>query len=147
MTCKHVTAALARGNEKEATLDFTSGSPIYLQVIMEIRNRIITGNLKPGDKLPSSRELAIQFSINPNTAARVYSEMENMGLSYTKRGIGTFVTEEEEKILALKEEYTSELMEEFIRKMKKIGYGEEACMECLRKFLDEKKAMQENGCI
>lgn len=124
-------------------MDFTSGSPIYLQVIMEIRNRMITGDLKPGEKLPSSRELAVQFSINPNTAARVYSEMDSMGLSFTKRGIGTFVTEDEEKIRALKEDYTSEIMEEFFRKMKRIGYGEEESLKCLEQFLDRKKVMRE----
>lgn len=74
-------------------MEFKTNIPIYLQVIEDIKQKIIAGTLPLGSKLPSSRELAIEYQINPNTAARIYSEMESMGLSYTRRGIGTFVTE------------------------------------------------------
>lgn len=85
-------------------MEFKSNLPIYLQVIDDIKKKIITGALPLGTKLPSSRELAIQYDINPNTAARVYNEMESLELSYTKRGIGTFVTEDPQVIDRLKQE-------------------------------------------
>ena len=91
-------------------MEFKSNLPIYLQVIDDIKKKIITGTLPLGTKLPSSRELAIQYDINPNTAARVYNEMESLGLSYTKRGIGTFVTEDPQVIDRLKQEQLKQIL-------------------------------------
>ena len=79
-------------------MEYNTASPIYLQVINELKKRMVKGELKPGEKMPSNRELAVLFKVNQNTAARIYREMESMGLCYTKRGIGTFVSEEDDMI-------------------------------------------------
>ena len=76
-------------------MEYSAGTPIYLQVIRELQKKMIKGELKPGDKMPSNRELAVLYKVNQNTAARIYREMESEGYCYTKRGIGTFVSEEE----------------------------------------------------
>ena len=60
---------------------YENDRPIYLQVIEDISRRLIQGELILGEKLPSVRELAVQYQINPNTASRVYKEMESRGLS------------------------------------------------------------------
>ena len=52
-------------------MDYKANIPIYLQVIDDIKKRILTGEIKLGDKLPSTRELAVQYTVNPNTAARL----------------------------------------------------------------------------
>lgn len=57
-------------------MDYKANIPIYLQVIDDIKKRILTGEIKLGDKLPSTRELAVQYTVNPNTAARIYNELE-----------------------------------------------------------------------
>jgi len=101
---------------------FDSGMPIYIQVINKLKEQMALGVLKPGDKMPSSRELAIEYSINPNTAARVYREMELMELCYTKRGLGTFVTEDKETVNSIKEKMAKEYTEQFIFSMKSLGY-------------------------
>ena len=85
-------------------MEYNTASPIYLQVINELKKRMVKGELKPGEKMPSNRELAVLFKVNQNTAARIYREMESMGLCYTKRGIGTFVSEEDDMISGLKKE-------------------------------------------
>ena len=54
-------------------MDYKANIPIYLQVIDDIKKRILTGEIKLGDKLPSTRELAVQYTVNPNTAARIYN--------------------------------------------------------------------------
>ena len=72
-------------------MEYNSGSPIYLQVINELKKKMVKGELKPGEKMPSNRELAVLYKVNQNTAARIYREMEMAGYCYTKRGIGTFV--------------------------------------------------------
>lgn len=89
-------------------IDTTSGVPIYLQIVNQIKYSIAVEAVKPGDKLPSVRELATQLRVNPNTVAKAYAELENEGIVFTKRGEGTFVSdkkvsisqEEKEKIIA-----------------------------------------------
>ena len=62
-------------------MEYNTASPIYLQVINELKKRMVKGELKPGEKMPSNRELAVLFKVNQNTAARIYREMESMGLT------------------------------------------------------------------
>ena len=61
-------------------MQFDPNSPIWLQVMTAIKTDIAAGRIKPGDKLPGGRELAVTYSINPNTAARVYQELEKEGV-------------------------------------------------------------------
>ena len=56
-------------------MDYAAEIPIYLQVIRDLEKKIIQGKLKPGDRLPSGRELAVLYKINQNTAARIYREL------------------------------------------------------------------------
>lgn len=86
-------------------MEYSAGTPIYLQVIRELQKKMIKGELKPGDKMPSNRELAVLYKVNQNTAARIYREMESEGYCYTKRGIGTFVSEEESMFENLKKRW------------------------------------------
>lgn len=102
-------------------MNFKNNIPIYLQVINDIKHKISLGELKLGEKLPSTRELAVKYQINPNTAVRVYSDMEGEGLCFTKRGLGTFVTEDKEKYLSVKNEMAEKYMKEFIDNMKGLG--------------------------
>ena len=65
-------------------MEFETNKPIYLQVIEDIKRRMVAGELPPGEKLPSVRDLAVAYTINPNTASRVYREMEQMSLCFTR---------------------------------------------------------------
>lgn len=108
-------------------MEFKAALPIYLQVMMMIKRDIVTGELQLGAKMPSVRDMALQFTINPNTVSRVYRELEQEGICFTKRGMGTFVTEEKEKVEQLKEEMAQELVSQFLNGMKQLGIsGEEA---------------------
>jgi GntR family transcriptional regulator len=73
------------------TLDPADATPIYAQVERGLRAAIAAGRLKPGDQLPTVRELAVDLRVNANTVARVYSELERAGVFETRRGVGTFV--------------------------------------------------------
>jgi DNA-binding transcriptional regulator YhcF (GntR family) len=114
-------------------MDFKSNVPIYLQVTADLKARILTGEIHPGDKLPSSRELALSYEINPNTAARIYSELERDGVTFTKRGIGTFVTEEPWMVTKMKEEAVSKVVEDFIQTMESMGFNSEEILKELQK--------------
>lgn len=75
---------------EELTLPPQKG-PIYLQIVNSLIREIARGRLSPGDKLPSARELAVRLGVNPNTVIHAYSELERMGISHTRRGLGTYV--------------------------------------------------------
>ena len=106
-------------------MEFAAGSPIWLQVMTELEKQIVTGGHPPGSKLPGGRDLALTYGINPNTAARVYQELEKRGLCETRRGLGTFVTEDAEKIAALKQEMARETIRNFLETMRRLGFTKE----------------------
>ena len=102
-----------------------SDRPIYLQIIEEIQKRIITGQYSPGERLPSVRELADEASVNPNTMQRAMAELERVGLVYTQRTNGRFITEDHEMIQTLKSTLASEQIGAFLETMKHYGYEPE----------------------
>lgn len=120
-------------------MEFKSNIPIYLQVIQDIERKMLTGELPLGSKLPSSRELALQYQINPNTAARVYNEMELMEISFTKRGIGTFVTEDEARIKRIKQELVSERFVEFVESIADLGITSEELQNMVREYYEKRE--------
>lgn len=77
----------------QITLNESEGTPLYFQLLRQIKHMIATGRLNPGDELPSVRALAQQLVVNPNTVVRAYRELEAAGLIGTRRGSGTFVAE------------------------------------------------------
>ena len=103
-------------------MEFNNNLPIYLQVIHKLKQDIITGKLKPGDKMLSSREFSQELGLNFNTIAMVYKEMEMENIVFTKRGLGTFITESQEKIESIRYEMANELLENFINGMEQIGF-------------------------
>ena len=115
-------------------MEFKNNSPIYLQVIDDLKTRIVLGEIKLGEKMPSTRELALQYVINPNTAVRVYTEMESMGLVFTKRGLGTFVTEDVEKYISIRKEMANEYVKVFMEGMSCIGFTKEEIIKCIEAF-------------
>lgn len=115
-------------------MEFDPALPIYLQVMTAIKRDIVTGALSPGEKLPSVRDMAIQYTINPNTAGRVYKELETEGVCFTRRGMGTFVTEDPKKVEEMKEEMAQELVQQFLEGMGRIGVTPEEAVERIGKL-------------
>ncbi|MGH9238833.1 MAG: GntR family transcriptional regulator [Vicinamibacterales bacterium] len=74
------------------SVDSRDRTPIYAQLERALRAAIATGRLAAGDQLPTVRQLAVELSINANTVARVYAELERAGILETRRGVGTFVS-------------------------------------------------------
>jgi GntR family transcriptional regulator len=75
----------------ELAIDLKSGVPFYRQIIEQVKFAIARGDLGPGDRLPTVRQLAVDLSINPNTVIRAYREMEIEGVLTPQQGSGTFV--------------------------------------------------------
>ena len=74
------------------SVDPRDRTPIYAQLDRALRAAIATGRLSTGDQLPTVRQLAVELSVNANTVARVYAELERAGILETRRGVGTFVS-------------------------------------------------------
>ena len=79
------------------SIDPTDRTPIYAQLDRGLRAAIATGRLRPGDQLPTVRQLAVDLRVNANTVARVYLELERSGVLETRRGVGSFVRATPEK--------------------------------------------------
>jgi len=115
------------------TQDFLKDKPIYLQLVERICGDVLKGNLKPGDKLPSVREYAIETGVNVNTVQRVYKELETLELTETKRGQGTFMTTNEQRINQLREDMKEQVATQFITAIQSLGFSTEEMLEVLKK--------------
>ncbi len=120
-------------------IKFNEKSPIYIQIINEIKKDIVSEKLKPGDKLPSVREMSAKLKVNPNTLQRVYQELERENVTYTQRGTGTFVKEDIGMIKNLKREMSKEIIENFIHGMKNLGFTKEEIIDIVEENIEEVK--------
>lgn len=118
--------------------DFNSDRPIYTQLVEQISVAIVSGTYKPGEKLPSVRELAAQAGVNPNTMQRAMAELETEGLLFTQRTAGRFITQDEARIGQIKGELAARHIREFLSIMAQIGYTrQEAAALVMESQLEE----------
>lgn len=117
--------------------EFQTSKPIYLQIVDSIFQRIVRGEIKPGEKLPSVREMAIQSGVNPNTIQRSYAEMERMEIVETKRGQGTFVIEGESIVEELRSTMQTEIISQFVKSMEELGITRQQMLARLEAYLKE----------
>jgi GntR family transcriptional regulator len=85
------------------TLDTRDATPIWAQLERGLRAAIASGRLRPGDQLPTVRQLAVDLRVNANTVARVYSDLERSGVLETRRGVGSFIRATAEEARSKKE--------------------------------------------
>ena len=104
-------------------ITFDNNIPIYIQLLEYMKIYLISGVFKCGDKLPSVRDFASTFKVNPNTMQKALSELESMNLIYTERTNGKYVTQDKELIEKLKDEYALTLAKSYFEGMKRIGLG------------------------
>ncbi|MDY0393125.1 GntR family transcriptional regulator [Virgibacillus halophilus] len=102
--------------------DFNDTQPIYLQIMDRICAEIVRGKRSPADKLPAVREYALEAGVNVNTIQRVYRELESNGIAEMRRGQGTFVTSNEERLIQLREEMRKRYVADFFRQMTEMGF-------------------------
>ena len=117
-------------------MEFDNNIPIYLQVINAIKRDMVNGVIALGEKLPSGRDLAFKYKINPNTANRIYKEMEAENVCFTKRGLGTYVTEDVDKLKKIREEMAGTLLDNYIEGMKQLGFTKEELIQLLEQKYD-----------
>lgn len=116
--------------------EFNPNIPIYIQIMNAIKQDIVSGALKPGDKLSSVRERAESLAVNPNTIQRAYQELEREGVSETRRGMGTFIVEKETLISDLKSEMAQSVLKTFIDGMRALGFRDDAIVQAIERELN-----------
>ena len=119
-------------------MKFNDNLPIYIQIMNLTKKRIIIGELKEGEKLPSVRELSIELKVNPNTIQRSYQELEREDLVFTQRGTGTFVTEDKNIIHELKNNMAASIVGEFLKDMKSLGFNGKEIIDLINEKGGEK---------
>ncbi|CAH1226401.1 hypothetical protein PAECIP111891_05948 [Paenibacillus allorhizoplanae] len=118
--------------------EFHSSKSIYLQVADRIKRQIVSQELQAGQKLQSVREMAVTYNVNPNTIQRTYSELEREGVLETRRGQGTFVTEQEELLTQLRSSMIEEQIASFVLVMREMGYRSEEIVTGLQDHLNKR---------
>ena len=115
---------------------FDNNIPIYIQLLEYMKIYLISGVFKSGDKLPSVRDFANTFRVNPNTMQKALAELESMKLIYTERTNGKYVTNDKELIEKLKDEYAITLAKSYFEGMKRIGLGKADSIKYLEEIDD-----------
>lgn len=100
-------------------MDFKSSKGIFLQIADNLCHQILEGLLKPGDRVPSVRDLAAEFEVNRNTVMRTYTNLQDAGIFDNKRGIGFFISENAVELVRASEKtnFFSHELPDFIRKV------------------------------
>lgn len=114
-------------------IQFDKRDPIYLQVIRYFKQEIAVAHLKPGQEIPSRRELANQLSINPNTAQKAYKEMETIGLIYTEGNMPSKITENTALLKNIRTELIDEATSNFITAITPIKVPLEEIVDLVKK--------------
>lgn len=116
-----------------------SDRPIYAQIVEKVQMQIVSGFYKPGDKLPSVRDLAAEANVNPNTMQKAFTELERSGLIATQRTSGRLVTEDITMIKEIQKELATEQIQYFFKKMKELGFEKEETAALIEKATKEAK--------
>ncbi len=113
--------------------------PIYLQLMERIQHDIISGVYKPGDKIPSVRDLALDAAVNPNTMQKALSELEQNGLVYSQRTSGRFITDDEELLKNMKMQLATEHIRQFFEQMHQLGFSDDETLQMIQETLRREK--------
>jgi GntR family transcriptional regulator len=119
-------------------LDRKSGVPAYRQVVDQVRRAVSLGILRPGDQLPTVRDVVKQIAINPNTVHRAYRDLEAQGLTEGRPGSGTFIQRSLSKVPEEQPQLQREL-EQWMRAARAAGFGDEAILALVAEATESSK--------
>ena len=116
---------------------FDDSRPVYLQIMDEVKQRVLTGVYKPGEKLPSVRELALEAAVNPNTMQKALSTLESENFIHSERTSGRFVTDDMTLIDALRKEQAESIADEMLSRLKATGMNDDEILMLIKAKLGE----------
>lgn len=113
-------------------MNFDSNIPIYLQIMDDFKKQIVKGIWHGGDKVKTVRELAVSYGVNPNTVQRSFSELEREGLLHSERTSGRYITENEEVLQAMKEEYAASQIDGCIKALRDLNFDDQMILDLIK---------------
>jgi GntR family transcriptional regulator len=122
-------------------VDFRIGIPIYEQIMEQIKEKIASGDLKPGGQLPTVRQMATDLRVNFNTVARAYRLLDEAGIISTQQGRGTYILEEipPEAAFRIRRQALEELTQRYLSQAARLEFGPQEVAEVLVRYLSEWK--------
>lgn len=118
-------------------MDFIDRIPIYVQVQDAIIKKIILGDYKPGDKIPSIKDLAKDFKINANTVSKSLTDLEAQGILETRRGMGTYIVEDKDMIEETVDKYIGSRVSDIITEFEMLGIDKQRLIELVKEKTDD----------
>jgi GntR family transcriptional regulator len=130
-----------RATPFQLRIDGKSGVPFYRQIIDQVLGSIASGQLVPGDQLPTVRQLAVDLSINPNTVVRAYRELEIRGILNTQQGSGTFIAQGQESKTddAERQRRLEQIVNDLVSRAGGEGFTVTEVAQCLNDMFNEKR--------
>ena len=107
-------------------LDGSSGVPPYLQLVHQVRQSLLLGYLREGDRLPTVKDVSADLAINPNTVVKAYRQLEHEGLAGGRPGQGTFITATSSTALPEEQQVLRASLEQWLRAAQEAGLDDEA---------------------
>ncbi|RDY27855.1 GntR family transcriptional regulator [Romboutsia weinsteinii] len=117
--------------------EIDNNKPIYIQLLEQIKLKIVSGEIPIGSKLDSVRALAQEAEVNPNTMQKALSELEREGLVFSKRTSGRFVTDDKERVDNMREDMASIQIKLLKQTLQKLGYDTSEIIELIKHNLEE----------
>ena len=117
-------------------MNFNSNQSIFIQIADRICDRVLSGDYKADERIPSVRELAVEMEVNPNTAMRSFERLQNYNIIYNKRGIGYFISgEANDKIRQMRQsQFMEEVLPSVFKEMQLLGIKSEELMKAYELF-------------
>jgi len=110
---------------------FTSDKPVYLQIADRLTKSVLSGEYKPGEQIPSVRQLALEAAVNPNTIQHAFTELENNGLVISKNTLGRFVTDDTSILENCRNDLAKRLVKEFMQNMNHLSITTEQAIKII----------------
>ena len=119
-------------------LDFRSGIPIYTQVVEQVKQQVVSGELQPGDQLPTVRALALELRVNFNTVARAYRLLDEAGIISTQQGRGTYILDvpPPERTDKLRQQALEALTRDYLSEAHRLGCNSDEINKVLKEQLE-----------
>ena len=114
---------------------FEGDRPVYIQLADMIVNSVLSGTYRPGEQLPTVRQLALDVAVNPNTVQRAYTELEHNGLILSCGTAGRFVTEDEAVIQAIRKDVALKKVNAFVKEMQQLSMTSKEVIELIEEVM------------
>lgn len=114
-----------------------NNKPVYIQLVEQLKYKIISGEFGTGEKIDSVRNLAQEAQVNPNTMQKALAELEREGLVFSKRTSGRFVTDDKEKIEFMRKEVASEEIKNLKKNLERLGFSKDEIIDFVISHIKE----------